>query len=89
MEAPWKPLKREKYMVKKREGVCVYNFFGRPGSGSGSGPTSGSGPGPDNAAAQCAAAADGLGLDPDPGLGPGIFELSGRPRCSVPDNSSR
>ena len=43
-------------MVKKKEGVYVYNFFGRPGSGSGSGPGSGSGSEPDNAAAQRAAA---------------------------------
>ena len=50
-------------LVKKKEGVCVHYFFGRPGSGSGSG----SGPGPDNAAAQRAAATDGLGPDTDPG----------------------
>ena len=47
-----------------------------------------SGPGPDNAAAQRAAAADGPGPDPDPGPGPEIFQLSGRPRYSVPDKFS-
>ena len=45
--------------------------------------------GPDTAAAQLAAAADGPDPDPDPGPGPEIFQLSGRPRYSVPDNFSR
>ena len=39
-------------------------------------------------AAQRAAAADGPGLDPDLGPGPEIFQLSGRPRYSVPDKFS-
>ena len=39
-------------------------------------------------AAQRAAAADGPGPDPGPGPGPEIFQLSGRPRYSVPDKSS-
>ena len=41
------------------------------------------------AAAQRAAAADGPGPAPDPGPGPEIFQLSGRPRYSVPDKFSR
>ena len=44
--------------------------------------------GPANAAARRAAAADGPGPDPDPGPGPEIFQLSGRPRYSVPDKFS-
>ena len=36
---------------------------------------------------RCTAAISGPGPDPDPG--PEIFQLSGRPRYSVPDNFSR
>ena len=54
----------------------------------GPGPGSGSGPGPEMAAAQRAAATNGPGPDPDPGPGPEIFQLSGRPRYSVPDKFS-
>ena len=72
--------KHLEFSVKKKRGSCVYNFLGQPGSGSGSGP----GSGPSVAAARCAAALSGPGPDPDPGPGPEIFQLSGRPRYSVP-----
>ena len=75
--------------------VCMYVYSkgrlqGLLGSGPGSGPKPGSGPGPSVAAAprRGAAPSSGPGLDLDPGPGPEIFQLSGRPRYSVPDKFS-
>ena len=68
---------------KKSSGT---EYLGRPDNRKISKPGPGSGPRPDNAAAQRAAAADGPVPDPDPG--PEIFQLSGHPRYSVPDNFS-
>ena len=71
-----------------QENLSGTEYLGRPDNWKISGPGSGSGPGPEIAAAQRAAAADGPGPDLDPGPGPEIFQLSGRPRYSVPDKFS-
>ena len=65
------------------------SYLGRPDNSTISGPGPGSGPGPSAAAARCAVALSGPGPDPDAGPGLEIFELSGCPRYSVPDNKKK
>ena len=74
--------------IVSRDKLSETEYLGRSDNWKilGPGLGSGSGPGTEIAAAQRAAAADGPG--PDLGPDPDIFQLSGRPRYSVPDKFS-